>query len=57
MNLKIKTSNIYFKNLEAKTRFIFNEGGTRSTKTYSLNQVCYTLAAESKTPLIISIVS
>jgi phage terminase large subunit len=57
MNLKIKTSNIYFKNLEAKTRYVFNEGGTRSTKTYSLNQVCYTLAVESKTPLIISIVS
>lgn len=57
MNLKIKTSNIYFKNLEAQTRFVFNEGGTRSTKTYSLNQVCYTLAAYSKEPLIISIVS
>jgi len=57
MNLEIKTSDIYFKNLEANTRFVFNEGGTRSTKTYSLNQVCYTLAGESKTPIVISIVS
>lgn len=29
MDLKIKTSDIYFKNLEAQTRYIFNEGGTR----------------------------
>jgi phage terminase large subunit len=57
MDLKIKTSDIYFKNLDAKTRYIFNEGGTRSTKTYSLNQVCYTIAGESTTPVIVSIVS
>jgi len=57
MNLKIKTSNVYFKNLEAKTRYVFDEGGTRSTKTYSLNQVCYTLAGESSKPIIVSIVS
>jgi phage terminase large subunit len=57
MDLKIKTSDIYFKNLEAKTRYIFNEGGTRSTKTYSLNQIAYTLAGESPTPVIFSIVS
>jgi phage terminase large subunit len=57
MELKIETSEIYFKNLNAKTRYVFNEGGTRSTKTYSLNQVCYTLAGESPDPIIISIVS
>jgi phage terminase large subunit len=57
MELVIKTSDIYFKNLEAKTRYIFNEGGTRSTKTYSLNQIAYTLAGESTTPVIFSIVS
>lgn len=57
MELTIKTSDIYFKNLNAKTRYVFNEGGTRSTKTYSLNQVCYTIAGESPTPIIISIVS
>ena len=57
MNLKIKTSEIYFKNLSAKTRYVFNEGGTRSTKTYSLNQVAYTIAAKHLTPAIFSIVS
>jgi phage terminase large subunit len=57
MELTIKTSDIYFRNLYAKTRYVFNEGGTRSTKTYSLNQVCYTIAGESPTPIIISIVS
>jgi phage terminase large subunit len=57
MELIIKTSDVYFKNLNAKTRYVLNEGGTRSTKTYSLNQVCYTLAGESIDPLIISIVS
>jgi phage terminase large subunit len=57
MELAIKTSDVYFKNLEAETRYVFNEGGTRSTKTYSLNQIAYTLAGESKTPIIFSIVS
>ena len=57
MELTIKTSDIYFRNLYAKTRYVFDEGGTRSTKTYSLNQVCYTLAGESIDPVIISIVS
>lgn len=57
MDLKIKTSDIYFKNLGANTRYVFNEGGTRSTKTYSLNQVAYTLAGESLSPIIFSIVS
>jgi len=57
MEMIIKTSDIYFKNLNAQTRYVFNEGGTRSTKTYSLNQVCYTIAGESADPLVISIVS
>lgn len=57
MELIIKTSDIYFRNLHAKTRYVLNEGGTRSTKTYSLNQVCYTIAGESPDPIIISIVS
>ena len=56
MNLEIPTSNIYFKNRDAKTRFVFNEGGTRSTKTYSLNQVAYTLTGETSNT-IFSIVS
>lgn len=57
MNVQIPTSDIYFKNLEASTRYIFNEGGTRSTKTYSLNQIAYTKAAQSDKPIIFSIVS
>jgi phage terminase large subunit len=55
--MNIETSGIYFRNNEATTRYIFNEGGTRSTKTYSLNQVAYTKAAQSETPIIFSIVS
>ncbi len=57
IDLQIETSAIYFKNLEAKTRYVFNEGGTRSTKTYSLNQTIYTLAGESPAPVVCSIVS
>jgi phage terminase large subunit len=55
--MEIPVSDIYFKNLDAKTRYIFNEGGTRSTKTYSINQVFYTKAVSSPVPIILSIVS
>lgn len=57
VNLDIETSKIYFKTLAAKTRYVFNEGGTRSTKTYSSNQVAYRIAGSSLTPVIFSIVS
>ena len=57
MNFDIQTSNIYFKNRDATTRYVFNEGGTRATKTYSINQVAYTKTAKSQTPIIFSIVS
>ena len=57
MKLNIPTSNLYFKNRDAKTRYVFNEGGTRASKTYTINQVCYTKAVLSKNPIIISIVS
>ncbi|MCJ7447922.1 MAG: PBSX family phage terminase large subunit [Bacteroidales bacterium] len=57
MNLEIETTGIYFKNLEAKTRYVFNEGGTRSSKTYSIGQTIYTLAAQDVAPTINSIVS
>jgi phage terminase large subunit len=57
VELDIKTSKIYFKTLEAKTRYVFNEGGTRSTKTYSSNQVAYRIAGGSQSPVIFSIVS
>lgn len=57
MNLEIKTSDIFFKNRDATTRYVFNEGGTRSSKTYSLNQLMYEKAGESEKPIIISVVS
>jgi phage terminase large subunit len=57
MNIGIETTGIYFKNLEAKTRYVFNPGGTRSSKTFSINQVIYTLAAQAKDNLVLSIVS
>lgn len=57
MEIRIPVSDIYFKNLDAKTRYIFNEGGTRSTKTYSINQVAYTKTVSSPVPIIFSIVS
>ena len=57
MNVEVLTSKIYTQNLNAKTRYVFNEGGTRSSKTYSINQALYTIAAKPKEPIIISIVS
>lgn len=57
MNVQIPTSDIYFRNLESKTRYVFNEGGTRSTKTYSLNQIAYTIVAQCEKSIIFSIVS
>jgi phage terminase large subunit len=57
MNIGIETTGVYFKNLEAQTRYVFNPGGTRSSKTFSINQVIYTLAAQAKESLILSIVS
>lgn len=57
MEIQIPVSDIYYKNLDAITRYVFDEGGTRSTKTYSINQVAYTKAIQSPTPIIFSIVS
>jgi phage terminase large subunit len=55
--MEIPVSDIFYKNLDANTRYVFNEGGTRSTKTYSINQVAYTKAVQSPIPIIFSIVS
>jgi phage terminase large subunit len=41
----------------AKKRYIINEGGTRSGKTYGILQLLYQIAKWSKKPLIIHIVS
>ena len=53
----VETTGVYFKNAEAKTRYVFNQGGSRSSKTYSINQTAYTIAAQSEDPIIFSIVS
>jgi phage terminase large subunit len=58
MNVKIKKiDKIFDPSINAQTRYVFNEGGTRSGKTYTVNQVLYAIAAQSKKPLIISVVS
>lgn len=57
IDIQVEATDIFFKNLEAKTRYVFNQGGSRSSKTYSINQVTYTIVAQSKTPIIFSIVS
>jgi phage terminase large subunit len=57
MNQEIFKTNVFDRNLTAKTRYVFNEGGTRSSKTYSVNQVIYNLAVEDKESTINSIVS
>lgn len=55
--MDVPTSSVFTKNRHASTRYIFNEGGTRSTKTYSINQIAYTKALQSTTPIIFSVVS
>ena len=39
MQLKIKTTTVFKRNLASKARITVNEGGTRSSKTYSLAQI------------------
>jgi phage terminase large subunit len=54
--LKIQATAVFQKNWEAKTRFVVNIGGSRSTKTYSILQLLIIKALESTEPLVISIV-
>jgi phage terminase large subunit len=54
--LKIQATTVFQKNWEAKTRFVVNIGGSRSTKTYSILQLLIVKALESTEPLVISIV-
>jgi phage terminase large subunit len=54
--LKIQATTVFEKNWEAKTRFVINIGGSRSTKTYSILQLIIVKALESEEPLVISIV-
>ena len=52
-----KIDKIFDPSITATTRYVLNEGGTRSGKTYTINQVLYSIAALSEKPIIISIVS
>lgn len=52
MQLQLKATVVFEKNYEAKTRLVVNEGGSRSSKTYSLAQLFYTKMKEEKDILI-----
>ena len=53
----IEKTEIFNKNRDAKTRYIFNPGGTRSSKTHSLLQLFYAKASNDPKFNIYSIVS
>lgn len=56
-NITEKTvTNVFRQNLRAQTRFVFNPGGTRSSKTISLSQLIYVIATV-KQGTVCSIVS
>ena len=58
--MKLTTTRIYQENAEAwlgAPRRVLNEGGTASSKTYSILQLLILIAQNTKSPLIISIVS
>ncbi len=55
INVDIEPTNLFYKNKDANTRYVFNEGGTRSSKTYSINQVTHAIAVESKISIIFSL--
>jgi len=52
MNLKIQGTNVLWRNLEASTRIVVNEGGTRSSKTYSIAQQLIIEAMNEKNKII-----
>jgi len=57
---EFKTTDVFFKNLKAYNsgfRHITNQGSARSSKTYSVLQLLYQIAKNSKIPLLISVVS
>lgn len=56
----MKTTSVFSRNMEAYNsgfRYIVNKGSTRSSKTYSILQLLYWIAENSKEPRTISIVS
>lgn len=56
MELTIQATPVFQKNYQSNKRFVLNQGGTRSSKTYSILQVLILKALESEEPLVISIV-
>ena len=55
MDLQIEASSVFQWNWKAKRRFVINQGGTRSGKTFSILQVLILKAIESKEPLLFTI--
>lgn len=56
----ISLTNVFFKNFDAyfdKHSLIINQGGTSSSKTFSILQLLFLIAAKSKEQLVISVVS
>ena len=56
IDARIQGTEIFELNLNAQTRFVFNQGGTRSSKTYSLMQLAHHIATQESNK-IISVVS
>lgn len=38
--MDIQATNVFKRNYQSKARYVINRGGTRSSKTYSLAQLC-----------------
>lgn len=56
MEVTISATPIFEKNYRSSKRFVFNQGGTRSSKTYSILQVLIVKALEAEEPTVISVV-
>lgn len=56
MEVTIKATPVFQRNWESSKRFVLNQGGTRSSKTYSILQVLIVKALEAEEPTTISIV-
>jgi len=54
--LNIQATNIFERNWEATKRWVINQGGARSSKTYSILQVLICKALSSEYPITVSIV-
>ena len=52
----LQATRIYQRNSDAQTRYVFNQGGTRSSKTYSLMQLAFLLCGKVDNK-VISVVS